>query len=69
MSALANPKLEDKELAKTLMSQIHAREITTGDVSWRWIDYLVNGYSTDSTVKALLDSTEMWVVPIARMRT
>ncbi len=47
-----------------LMSQVHAREITTGDVSWRWIDYLVNGYSTDATVKALLDSTEMWVVPI-----
>lgn len=47
-----------------LMSQIHAREITTGDVSWRWIDYLVNGYGTDSTVTSLLDSTEMWVVPI-----
>ena len=48
-----------------LMSQIHAREITTGDVSWRWIDYLVNGYGSDSTVTSLLDSTEMWVVPIA----
>ncbi|KAA2250965.1 carboxypeptidase [Solihabitans fulvus] len=48
-----------------LMSQIHAREITTGDVSWRWIDYLVNGYGTDSTVTSLLNSTELWVVPIA----
>ncbi|GAB3889575.1 M14 family zinc carboxypeptidase [Kibdelosporangium lantanae] len=47
-----------------LMSQIHAREITTGDVSWRWIDYLVNGYGTDSTVTNLLNTTEMWVVPI-----
>jgi carboxypeptidase T len=48
-----------------LMGQIHAREITTGDVAWRWIDYLVNGYGTDTTVTSLLDSTEMWVVPIA----
>jgi carboxypeptidase T len=48
-----------------LMAQIHAREITTGDVAYRWIDYLVNGYGTDSTVTSLLNSGEMWVVPIA----
>jgi hypothetical protein len=48
-----------------LMAQIHAREITTGDVAYRWIDYLVNGYGSDSTVTALLNSTELWVVPIA----
>ncbi|MFE0460702.1 M14 family zinc carboxypeptidase [Kitasatospora sp. NPDC058965] len=48
-----------------LMSQIHARELTTGEVSWRWIDYLTGGYGTDPAVTALLDSTEVWVVPIA----
>ncbi|GAA0604424.1 M14 family zinc carboxypeptidase [Kutzneria viridogrisea] len=48
-----------------LMGQIHAREITTGDVAWRWIDYLSSSYSTDATIKKLLDTTEMWVVPIA----
>lgn len=48
-----------------LMGQIHAREITTGDVAWRWIDYLVNGYGTDSTATQLLNTTELWVVPIA----
>ncbi|MFJ2578816.1 M14 family zinc carboxypeptidase [Kitasatospora aureofaciens] len=48
-----------------LMSQIHAREITTGEISWRWIDYLTGGYGTDKDVTALLDSTEIWVVPIA----
>ncbi|MFC5720416.1 M14 family zinc carboxypeptidase [Streptomyces gamaensis] len=47
-----------------LMSQIHAREITTGEVSWRWIDTLVGGYGKDPDVTALMDSTEMWVVPI-----
>lgn len=48
-----------------LMSQIHAREITTGIISWRWIDYLVDGYGQDPDVTALLDSTEVWVVPVA----
>ncbi|KNB50473.1 M14 family zinc carboxypeptidase [Streptomyces caatingaensis] len=47
-----------------LMSQIHAREITTGEVSWRWIDALTDGYGKDPAITALMDSTEMWVVPI-----
>lgn len=48
-----------------LMSQIHAREITTGDVSWRWIDELLGKYGSDSTITSLVNSTELWVVPIA----
>ncbi|WP_052681526.1 M14 family zinc carboxypeptidase [Saccharothrix sp. ST-888] len=48
-----------------LMSQIHARELTTGEVSWRWIDELTNGYGKDPDITRLMDSTEMWVVPIA----
>lgn len=48
-----------------LMTQIHAREIVTGDVSWRFIDHLANDYGSDSAVTALLNSTEVWVVPIA----
>jgi hypothetical protein len=47
-----------------LMTQIHAREIVTGDLSWRFIDHLVNGYGSNSAVTSLLDSTEVWVVPI-----
>lgn len=47
-----------------LMSQVHAREITTGEMSWRFIDHLVNGYGSDAEVTSLLDSTEVWVVPI-----
>jgi hypothetical protein len=47
-----------------LMTQIHAREIVTGDLSWRFIDHLANNYATNAAVKALLDSTEVWVVPI-----
>lgn len=48
-----------------LHAQIHAREITTGDVAYRWIDYLVTNYGIDDEVTKLLDSTEVWVVPIA----
>ncbi|GAA3524386.1 M14 family zinc carboxypeptidase [Amycolatopsis ultiminotia] len=48
-----------------LMAQIHAREIATGELAWRWIDYLADGYSTDSVAKSILDTTEVWVVPIA----
>ncbi|MEV6243030.1 M14 family zinc carboxypeptidase [Lentzea sp. NPDC051838] len=48
-----------------VMGQLHAREITTGDMAWRWIDHLVAGYGTNSQVTNLLNSTEVWVVPIA----
>lgn len=47
-----------------LMTQIHAREIVTGDLAWRYIDHLVAGYGSDPEVTSLLDSTEVWVVPI-----
>ncbi|WP_410592940.1 M14 family zinc carboxypeptidase [Amycolatopsis sp. lyj-23] len=48
-----------------LMAQIHARELSTGELAWRWIDYLADGYASDATAKSILDSTEVWVVPIA----
>ncbi|MFI2205585.1 M14 family zinc carboxypeptidase [Streptomyces sp. NPDC020192] len=48
-----------------LMSQIHARELTTGEMSYRWIDALTNGYGKDSAITQLMNTTEMWVVPDA----
>ncbi|WP_405164346.1 M14 family zinc carboxypeptidase [Nocardia sp. NBC_01499] len=47
-----------------LTAQIHARELATGELAWRWIDYLANGYGTDSTATSILDTTEVWVVPV-----
>jgi carboxypeptidase T len=47
-----------------LMAQIHAREITTGDMAWRWIDHLTTSYGRDAEVTRLMDTTETWVVPI-----
>jgi carboxypeptidase T len=46
------------------MTQIHAREIITGAIAWRFIDRLVADYGRDAEVTALLDGTEVWVVPI-----
>jgi carboxypeptidase T len=48
-----------------LMAQSHAREITTSELAERWIDYLVDGYHRDADATAILDSTEVWVVPLA----
>jgi hypothetical protein len=47
-----------------LMTQIHAREIVTGDLAWRFIDHLVNNFGSNSQVTTLLNTTEVWVVPI-----
>jgi murein tripeptide amidase MpaA len=49
----------------TLIAQIHAREIATGEIAARWVDLLVDGYGTDAAVTSLMDTTEMWVVPVA----
>jgi carboxypeptidase T len=49
----------------TLMAQIHARELSTGELAWRWIDYLAGGYGSDADATTILDTTEVWVVPIA----
>ncbi|MEU6174247.1 M14 family zinc carboxypeptidase [Streptantibioticus parmotrematis] len=48
-----------------LMSQIHARELTTGEMAWRWIDELTSQYGKDPAITNLMNTTEMWVVPDA----
>ncbi|AFU02266.1 peptidase M14 carboxypeptidase [Nocardia brasiliensis ATCC 700358] len=47
-----------------LTAQIHARELATGELAWKWIDYLATGYGTDPAVTSILDNTEVWVVPV-----
>ncbi|QIS12872.1 M14 family zinc carboxypeptidase [Nocardia arthritidis] len=47
-----------------LTVQIHARELATGEVGWKWIDYLADGYGTDATATSILNNTEVWVVPV-----
>ncbi len=47
-----------------LVAAIHARELSTAEMAWRWIDYLLDNYNVDPDVTALLDHNEMWVVPL-----
>lgn len=43
---------------------IHARELATAEIAWNWIDYLTTSYGSDTTVTNLLNSTEIWVIPV-----
>ncbi len=48
-----------------LMAAIHARELATSEMAWRWIDALVAGYGVDADLTVLMDTTELWVIPVA----
>lgn len=47
-----------------VQAQVHARELSTGEMAYRWIDYLTDGYGSDPTATEILDTREVWVVPI-----
>lgn len=47
-----------------VMANVHAREITTSELAWRFVDDLVARYGVDADVTALLDHTEVWVAPM-----
>lgn len=47
-----------------LIGAVHARELSATELSSRFVDLLANGYGTDAEVTSLLDSTEVWVVPV-----
>jgi hypothetical protein len=44
---------------------IHARELATAEMAWNWIDHLVTSYGSNTGVTNLVNSTEMWVIPVA----
>ncbi len=48
-----------------IMSSIHARELTPAELAYRYIDMLTTGYGVDPDITAVLDTTEVWVIPIA----
>ncbi|ADB32091.1 peptidase M14 carboxypeptidase A [Kribbella flavida DSM 17836] len=48
-----------------LHAQIHAREVVTGELAYRWIDLLVSSYGKDPAITSLMDTRELWVVPMA----
>ncbi len=47
------------------LSAQHAREWITPEMNRRLMNYVVDGYSTDSSIRRLLDKTELWFIPVA----
>ena len=45
------------------VAQIHARELTTSEMTWRMLTLLTDDYGQDADITALLDETEIWIVP------
>ena len=48
-----------------IIAAVHARELSTSEIAWRWIDALLEGDGIDPEITRLLDTTEMWVIPVA----
>ena len=46
-----------------IVAQTHARELSTSELMWRYLTYLVDGYGKNARVTGLLDGTEVWIVP------
>jgi carboxypeptidase T len=47
-----------------VMAAIHARELSTAEMAWRSIDYLVDNYNVLPEVTTLLDNQEVWIIPV-----
>jgi carboxypeptidase T len=48
-----------------LVANVHARELTTVEISMRLIDWLLSDYGLDADVTWLVDWHEIWVIPTA----
>ncbi|MGL4172550.1 MAG: M14 family zinc carboxypeptidase [Actinomycetota bacterium] len=48
-----------------VMAAIHPRELSTSEMAWRAVDYLVGNYNTLPEITTLLDHQEVWVIPVA----
>ena len=60
-----NPDLEEDEPEVLLTSTIHGDETTGYVLTLRLIDHLLAGYGSDGTITDLIDSTEIWINPLA----
>ncbi len=60
-----NVAVDEHEPAVLLTGCHHAREWISVEVPFLFAKSLLESYDTDSAVKALVDASEIWVVPIA----
>ena len=59
-----NPNVDEEEPEVMYTAAIHAREVITPLVLLNVMNHLTDNYGTDPDVTALVDSREMWFVPI-----
>jgi hypothetical protein len=60
-----NPDLDEDEPEVLLTSTMHGDETAGFVLMLRLIDHLLVGYSSDNTIRALVDETEIWINPLA----
>jgi len=60
----ANPQQNDPEPEVAFFGVHHARELITGHQTLRLLHALTDGYSTDNQIKKLVDTREVWVIPV-----
>ncbi len=48
-----------------ILATHHAREWVATQMAMRLVDYLTSNYGVDGRVTAMLDSTQIWIVPVA----
>ena len=60
-----NPDVEEDEPEFKYISTLHGDEILGTELSLRFIDLLLANYGTDAGITALIDTTAIWIVPLA----
>jgi hypothetical protein len=62
-----NVTQDEDEPVVYINSTIHGSEAAAFIVSLKLIDYLLTNYSTNSQIKNIIDSTELWITPIVNI--
>ncbi len=61
----ANSTRDGRRPAVLYSSAQHAREWITPEMNRRLLNHYVDNYRTDHTIRRLLDTTELWFIPVA----
>ncbi len=60
----ANPNQNDPEPEVAFLGVHHARELITAVQTMRLLHALTDNYTTDSKIRKLVDTREVWVIPV-----
>ena len=58
-------KRDGRKPSVLYLSAQHAREWITPEMNRRLLHYILDGYNTNRRIRRLVDSTELWFVPVA----